>query len=65
MQILGMLEQSSLAKWGNQVLSKLPHLPFEAFEECDAKHQMLEKKCGKPFWRLSAWCINQSSSLHS
>jgi hypothetical protein len=49
MQILGMLEQSSLAKWGNQVLSKLPHLPFEAFEECDAKHQMLEKNAGSLF----------------
>ena len=49
MQILGMLEQSSLAKWGNQVLNKLPHLPFEAFEECDAKHQMLEKIAGSLF----------------
>ena len=49
MQISEMLELGSLAKWGNQVLSKLPHLPFEAFEECDDKHQMLEKIAGSLF----------------
>ena len=50
---IGILEQGSLAKLGNQFLSKLPHLSFEASEECDDEHQIrkidleafLEAKC--------------------
>ena len=49
MQILGMLEQGSLAKLGNQFLSKLPHLSFEASEECDDQHQMRKKNLGGLF----------------
>ena len=65
MQILGMLEQGSLAKLGNQVLSKLPHLSFEASEDCDDEHQMRKKKIGRPFWRLSLGAsINPAPCTH-